>query len=242
VAQDHFDERMAAVYDVTSAHRFDPAVLGPAVDFLVPLAAAGAALELGVGTGRVALPLSQRGIPVHGIDLSPAMLAQLRAKPGGQGIEVTLGDFAATRLPGAFQLAYLVYNTLSNLTTQDEQVRCFQNVAAHLVPGGFFVVELLVPPLQRLPVGETYQAFRVTPTHLGFDEIDVVTQRMVSHHYLVVDGKLETFSLPFRFAWPSELDLMARLAGLRLHERWASWTRAPFTCHSTAHVSVWQKT
>lgn len=241
MARDHFDERIAAAYDATSADRFDPAVLDPAVDFLAELAGGGSALELGIGTGRVALPLRQRGVRVHGIDLSPAMVARLRAKPGGDDIDVTIGDFATTRVPGTFRLVYLVYNTISNLTTQDEQVRCFQNAAAHLEPGGCFVVELFVPPLQRLPPGETVRAFEVAPTHLGFDEIDVATQILRSHHYFVAGGQLETFSAPFRYAWPSELDLMARLAGMTLRERWATWTREPFTRDSTAHVSVWQK-
>jgi SAM-dependent methyltransferase len=239
--RDYFDERMAERYDATSAERFDPSLLEPTVDLLAKLAGDGPALELGIGTGRIALPLSQRGVAVHGIDLSPAMVARLRAKPGAEPIEVTLGDFATTCVPGTFRLVYLVYNTLSNLTTQDEQVRCFQNAAAHLEPGGYFVVELFVPELQRLPPGETVRPFKITPTHLGFDEIDVATQSLRSHHYLVVNGQLETFSIPFRYAWPAELDLMARIAGLTLHERWGSWTREPFTRHSPAHISVWQK-
>jgi SAM-dependent methyltransferase len=239
--RDYFQEPIAAGYDATSADMFEPAVLEPAVAFLAALAGDGPALELGIGTGRIALPLSQRGVKVHGLDLSPAMVARLRGKSGADEIEVTLGDFATTRVPGTFRLVYLVYNTLSNLTTQDEQVRCFQNAATHLQPGGSFVVELFVPALQRLPPGETVRAFQVTPTRLGFDEIDVATQRLVSHHYLVADGQLETFSIPFRYAWPSELDLMAQLAGLTLRERWGSWAREPFTRHSTAHVSVWEK-
>jgi SAM-dependent methyltransferase len=237
----YFDERIAAGYDAGSPEMFDPAVVDPVVDFLADIAGKGDALELGVGTGRIALPLSQRGVRVHGIDVSPAMIAQLRAKPGAEAIGVTVGDFATARVDGTFQLAYLVYNTIENLTTQDEQVACFRNVAAHLRPGGCFVIEVEVPQLQRLPPGETVRAFTVTPTHLGFDEIDVATQTAVSHHYGMARDRLERWSMPFRYVWPSELDLMAQLAGMTLRERWGSWTRAPFTSASTTHVSVWER-
>jgi SAM-dependent methyltransferase len=220
---------------------FDPAVVGPTVDFLEELAGDGAALELGIGTGRIALPLAERGVPVHGIDLSEAMVARLRAKPGAERLRVTIGDFASTRVDGSFSLAYLVFNTIMNLTTQDEQVACFENVAAQLEPGGCFVIEVGVPDLQRLPPGETFRPFRVTAARLGFDEYDVVSQGLVSHHYTVVDGSLEVLSVPFRYVWPAELDLMARLAGMTLRERWRGWTREPFTSESTSHVSVWQK-
>ena len=179
---------------------------------------------------------------MHGIDLSSAMVARLRAKPGGDEIGVTIGDFATTRVDGTFRLVYLVYNTISNLTTQDEQVECFHNAAEHLAPGGRFVIELFVPVLQRLPPGETVRAFTVSPTRLGFDEYDVATQSLISHHYWVVEGQLEVLSVPFRYVWPSELDLMARLAGMTLLERWSDWNRGPFTGDSTAHVSVWEKT
>jgi SAM-dependent methyltransferase len=220
---------------------FDPAVVGPAVDFLAGLAGSGAALELGIGTGRIALPLVARGVPVHGIDLSAAMVAKLRAKPGAEQIGVSIGDFATTRVERTFSLAYLVFNTIQNLTTQDEQVSCFENVAAHLEPGGCFVIEVGVPQLQRLPPGETLRVFAVSPEHFGFDEFDVASQHLVSHHYFVVDGELEAVPVPFRYVWPAELDLMARLAGLRLRERWSDWTREPFTSASTKHVSVWEK-
>lgn len=240
--EDHFGERVAARYDASSEEMFDPAVVAPAVRFLADLAGDGAALELGVGTGRLALPLSETGVPVHGIDLSPAMLARLRAKPGADRIGVTVGDFAHATAPGTFTLAYLVFNTIMNLTTQDEQVACFRNVARHLEPGGRFVVEVGVPDLRRLPPGETFRPFTVTPTRLGFDEYDTVRQGLISHHYRVEDGGLETISVPFRYAWPSELDLMARLAGMTLRERWEDWDRAPFTSESTRHVSVWAKT
>ena len=239
--ENHFGERVAARYDESSADMFDPAVVGPAVDFLAGLAGGGAALELGIGTGRIALPLAQRGIRMHGIDLSEAMVARLRAKPGAERIGVTIGDFATTTVHGSFSVAYLVFNTIGNLTTQDAQVACFQNVAAHLEPGGCFVIEVGVPDLQRLPPGETVRAFDLSPTRLGFDEYDVASQGLISHHYTVVDGKLDVFSMPFRYVWPSELDLMARLAGMTLRERWTDWTREPFTSDSTSHVSVWQK-
>jgi SAM-dependent methyltransferase len=237
----YFDERIAERYDATSAHMFDPAVIDPTVGFLADLAGNGAALELGIGTGRVALPLSRRGVRVHGIELSPAMVARLRAKPGADEIGVTIGDFATTRVGGTFRLAYLVYNTIMNLTTQDEQVACFRNVAAHLAEGGCFVIEVGVPGLQRLPPGETVRAFTVSPTRLGFDAYDIAAQILVSHHYWLDGGRLEVFSAPFRYVWPSELDLMARLAGLTLRERWSDWDRAPFTSDSTTHVSVWEK-
>jgi SAM-dependent methyltransferase len=241
VAKLVFDERIAAAYDATSPEMYEPAVLQPAVSFLADLAGRGSALEFGIGTGRVALPLSRRGVHVHGIDISAPMVARLRAKPGADAIDVTIGDFATTRVDGTFTLAYLVYNTISNLTTQDEQVECFRNVAAHLEPGGCFVIELGVPDLRRLPPGETVQAFRATPTHVDFDEIDVVTQLSCSHHYVVDDGTYEVFSVPFRYVWPSELDLMARIAGLTLRERWGDWNRAPFTGDSGKHISVWEK-
>jgi SAM-dependent methyltransferase len=239
--ENHFGEQVAAGYDESSADMFDPSVLGPTVDFLAELAGDGAALELGIGTGRVALPLSQRGVPVHGIDLSEAMVARLRAKPGAERIGVTIGDFATTTVEGRFTLAYLVFNTIQNLTSQDAQVTCFQNVAAHLEPGGCFVIEVGVPSLQRLPPGETVRAFAVTPTYLGFDEFDVVNQGLISHHYTVEAGNLQLHSVPFRYVWPSELDLMARIAGMRLRERWSGWRREPFTSDSRAHVSVWEK-
>jgi SAM-dependent methyltransferase len=226
---DHFGEDVAARYDESSTDMFDPAVVDPAVDFLAGLAGQGAALELGIGTGRIALPLARRGVRVHGIDLSEAMVARLRAKPGADRIGVTMGDFATTTVEGRFSLAYLVFNTIGNLTSQDEQVACFQNAAAHLEPGGCFVIEVGVPQLQRLPPGETVRAFALTPTHLGFDEYDTVNQGLMSHHYRVEDGRLEASSLPLRYVWPSELDLMARLAGMRLRERWSGWRREPFT-------------
>ena len=237
----YFDERVAPHYDATSAEMFDPTVLDPTVTFLADLAGDGAALELAIGTGRVALPLRARGVRVHGIDLSPAMVAELQAKPGADAIEVTIGDIATTKVDGSFRLAYLVYNTIENLTTQDAQVQCFQNAAAHLEPGGCFVIEVGIPQLQRLPPGETVRPFLVTPERLGFDEYDIANQGLVSYHYWLGDSALGQFSQPFRYVWPAELDLMARLAGMTLRERWSSWSRAPFTSDSTEHISVWQK-
>ncbi len=240
--EDYFGERVAQRYDESSADMFQSAVVDPVVDLLADLAGHGAALELGIGTGRIALPLARRGIRVHGIDLSEAMVARLRAKPGAQQIGVTIGDFATTTVEGRFTVAYLVFNTIMNLTTQDGQIACFQNVAAHLEPGGCFVIEVMVPALQRLPPGETVRAFNLSATRLGFDEYDVASQGLISHHYTVVDGDLEVYSPPFRYVWPSELDLMARLAGMTLRERWSGWKREPFTSDSTKHVSVWEKT
>jgi SAM-dependent methyltransferase len=242
VPENYFGDRVAERYDESAADMFERAVVDPVVDFLADLAGDGAALELGIGTGRIALPLAQRGIRVHGIDLSEAMVARLRAKPGAEDIGVTIGDFATTTVEGEFSVAYLVFNTIMNLTTQDEQVACFQNVAAHLEPGGCFVIEVSVPALQRLPPGETVRAFELSATKVGFDEYDVVSQGLISHHYSVADGKLEALSMPFRYVWPSELDLMARLAGMTLHERWGDWKREPFGSNSTKHVSVWEKT
>jgi SAM-dependent methyltransferase len=241
VPRNYFDERIARSYEARWPELFQPAVVDPAVRFLADLAGTGAALELGIGTGRIALPLRRRGVRVHGIDLSPDMVAELRAKPGSEDIGVTIGDFATTRVDGSFELAYLVRNTIMNLTSQDDQVACFASVAAQLAPGGCFAVEVVVPQLQRLPPGETIHAFTVTPTHLGFEEYDVATQIAFSHHYWVIDGQLETLSAPFRYVWPSELDLMARLAGMTLRERWSGWDRAPFTSDSRQHVSVWEK-
>jgi SAM-dependent methyltransferase len=240
--EDHFGEPVAARYDESSAEQFEPALVDPVVDFLAGLAGRGAALELGIGTGRIALPLARRGVRVHGIDLSGAMVARLRAKPGAEQIAVTIGDFATTTVDGRFSVAYLVFNTIMNLTTQDEQVACFQNVAAHLEEGGCFVIEVMVPALRRLPPGDTVRAFDVTPTHLGFDEYEVASQGLISHHYSAVGDRLEVVSMPFRYVWPSELDLMARLAGMTLRERWSGWQREPFTSDSTKHVSVWEKT
>ncbi|MFF3867589.1 class I SAM-dependent DNA methyltransferase [Micromonospora sp. NPDC001898] len=237
----HFGERVAARYDDPSDERFDPGVLAATVDVLAELAGGGRALELGVGTGRIALPLAGRGVPVHGVDLSRAMVARLRAKPGGDAVGVTMGDFATTRVAGTFSLAYLVYNTIMNLTSQAEQVACFRNVAAHLEPGGRFVIEVEVPPLRKLPPGENVVLWHTSPTRWAYDVFDTATQACSSNYVKVVDGRGEFRSIPFRYVWPGELDLMAQLAGLHLCDRWAGWAREPFTHESTGHVSVWEK-
>jgi SAM-dependent methyltransferase len=237
----YFDERVAARYDESAAEMFDPAVVDPVVDLLVELAGDGRALELGIGTGRIALPLAQRGVQVHGIELSQAMVARLRGKPGGEAIGVTIGDFSTTTVNGTFSVAYLVFNTILNLTTQAAQVACFQNVAAHLEPGGCFVIEVGVPRLRELPPGEAFRVFHVSENRWGFDEYDVANQGLISHHFRIIDGKLDRLSIPFRYAWPSELDLMAQLAGMRLRQRWSGWRREPFTSGSDKHVSVWEK-
>jgi SAM-dependent methyltransferase len=237
----YFDEHVAARYDESAAEMFDPAVVDPVVDFLVELAGSGRALELGIGTGRIALALAQRGVPVHGIELSKAMVAKLRAKPGGKDIGVTIGDFATTTVEATFSVAYLVFNTIMNLTTQAAQVACFRNVAAHLEPGGCFVIEVGVPDLQRLPPGETILPLYVSETRWGFDEYDLAAQGLTSHHFEIVDGRLERLSIPCRYTWPSEHDLMAQLAGMRLRRRWGGWKREPFTSDSRKHVSVWEK-
>jgi SAM-dependent methyltransferase len=239
--RDYFDEPVAARYDASSAAMFAPEVVDPAVELLFALAGRGRVLELGIGTGRIALPLAARGVSVHGVDLSEAMVARLREKPGGSAVDVTIGDFASVRVDGAFSLAYLVFNTISNLTSQDQQVACFRNVAEHLAPGGCFVIEVGVPELQRLSAGERMVVFAAEADHWGIDEYDVATQGLISHHFSVVDGRVELRSIPFRYTWPAELDLMAQLAGMRLRERWADWDRSPFTSDSGKHVSVWEK-
>jgi SAM-dependent methyltransferase len=237
---DHFGEDVAARYDGADGP-FAAAVVERTADFLTDLARGRPALEFGIGTGRIALPLADRGVDVHGIDLSGAMLRRLRAKPGGGTITAVEGDFARDRVPGDFGLVYLVFNTIMNVTTQDDQVACFANAARHLADGGRFVVEVMVPDLQRLPPGETVRPFAVTAEHLGFDEYDVATQRMWSHHYRVGDAHMERSSVPFRYVWPAELDLMARPAGMEPVERWADWDRSPFTSESRSHVSVWER-
>jgi Methyltransferase domain len=242
MGEGYFGERVAAVYDEHSASMFDPAVVGPAVEMLAELAGGGAALEFAIGTGRIALPLAERGVRVVGIDNSEAMLARLREKPGAERIEALAGDMAATRVDGDFTLVYLVFNTIFNLTTQDGQVACFENAAAHLGSGGRFVIEARVPELQRLPLGQTVLPWRADPSGLSFYVYDVVTQRLGGQHFYVEDdGRLQPSPTEMRYAWPSELDLMARIAGMRLEHRWGGWRREPFTRLSPAHVSVYLK-
>lgn len=236
-----FGEAVAATYDETEDPMFDPAVIGPTVDLLAGLAGAGRALELGVGTGRIALPLAARGIEVHGIDLSRAMVERLRQKPGGDAIGVTIGDFSTTRVEGPFRLVYLVFNAIMNVTTQAGQVAVFRNVAAHLEPGGVFLIETMIPDLQRLPPGDRYVVFDAGPTHWGVDEYDLANQGLVSHHFEIRGVEVRKSSGPFRYVWPSELDLMAEIAGLRLRDRWSGWQREPFTSDCRTHVSVWEK-
>jgi SAM-dependent methyltransferase len=227
--KDWFAGRIAQRYDESTADM----PVEPVMDFLEPLAGGGA-LELAIGTGRIALPLAARGVRVAGIDLSPDMVAQLRAKPGGAEIPVELGDYATTRVDGRFSLVYLVFNSISNQTTQDAQVASFANAAAHLDPGGCFVVEV------GIPSGAPLEVFDLSDTHVGVDEYDPATQRSASHHFTLVDGEWGRVSMPFRSTYPAELDLMARLAGMRLRERFEDWNREPFTSESSKHVSVWE--
>lgn len=242
VPRNYFDEDVADRYDKTSGSMFEPEVLGPTVELLAELAGDGAALEFAVGTGRVALPLAARGVPMSGIELSAAMAEQLRAKDDAQRIKVTIGDMATTRVDGSFRLVYLVFNTIGNLTTQDQQVACFANAAAHLEPGGFFVIEVGVPNLRRLPPGEDARVFSHAPGYVGYDRyIDLVAQQAMSHHFVADGSGARELRTPFRYVWPSELDLMAKLAGMSLRDRWAGWDRSPFTGESTSHVSVWEK-
>jgi SAM-dependent methyltransferase len=236
-----FGEQVAATYDDDEGEMFQPAAIEPATRLLAELAGGGRALELGIGTGRVALPLARRGVPVHGIDLSRAMVARLRAKPGGDAIGVTIGDFATTRVDGTFAVVYLVFNTIMNLTSQETQVACFRNAAAHLSPGGCFVIEVGVPDLRRLPPGQTAVPSEVSPHRWAFDLYDTATQAMSSNYIQLSEGRGEYTSIPFRYVWPAELDLMAQLAGMRLRDRWEGWARQPFTGESRQHVSVWEK-
>lgn len=242
VANPFDDPEVAARYDELGAAMFEPGVLEPAVDLLAELAGDGRALELAVGTGRVALPLAARGVPVAGIELSEAMALQLRAKDPAGTVAVTIGDMATTRVDGAFRLVYLVFNTIGNVWTQEAQVACFANAAAHLEPGACFVVEVGVPQLRRLPPGDDAVVFAHAPGYVGYDRyVDLVAQQAVSHHFHAgSDGTTEERT-PFRYVWPSELDLMARLAGLSLVQRWAGWDRSAFTGDSPSHVSVWQR-
>lgn len=236
----YFGPEVAARYD--NNERSAPEHVDPAVDLLVALAAGGAALEFAIGTGRIALPLSQRGVAVEGIELSRAMVARLREKENSQPIPVTIGDMATTRIEGRFALVYLVFNTISNLTTQDAQVACFENAAAHLAPGGRFVIEMGVPALRTLPPGKTLRAFSHGDSHWGIDAFDVANQHLTSHHvWLNDDGSYDRFAVPFRYAWPAEFDLMARIAGMTLENRWSGWKGEPFDSESESHVSVWRK-
>ncbi|MEV7323226.1 class I SAM-dependent methyltransferase [Streptomyces sp. NPDC093970] len=230
-------------YDTEETRMTSAAVLGPTVDFLAELAGGGRALEFAVGTGRVAVPLRERGVPVVGIEFSEHMAAVLRRKADAETLPVVIGDMATTTVPGEFSLVYLVYNTISNLLTQEEQVECFRNAARHLGPGGRFVIELGVPPLRLLPPGQVAVPFDVSAGHIGFDTFDLVGQILVSHH-LTRDGSAGGYrrdASRHRYAWPAELDLMARIAGLEPERRVADWDGSPFTQESTKHVSVWRR-
>jgi SAM-dependent methyltransferase len=241
-SSDLWDEEAAERYDDHSAEMFAPEVLDPAVEFLARLAGDGPALEFAVGTGRVAIPLAARGISVSGIELSQPMVDRLRRKVPVEELPVVVGDMATTTVPGRFSLVYVVWNSIGNLRTQDEQVRCFRNAARHLSPGGRFVVELWVPGIRRFPPGQTAVPFEVTDRHVGFDTYDMVTQQGTSHHYRRLDDGTTRYGYSnFRYIWPAECDLMARLAGLTLEQRVADWAGAAFTSDSESHVSVWRK-
>ncbi|AVV46332.1 SAM-dependent methyltransferase [Streptomyces sp. P3] len=230
-------------YDAEESELFSAVVLGPTLDFLAELAGDGRALEFAIGTGRVGVPLRERGVRVTGIELSEHMTARLRSKVDEDTLPVTVGDMATTVVDGEFTLVYLVYNTITNLLTQDEQVECFRNAARHLAPGGRFVVELGVPPLRSLPPGQVAVPFDVSERHLGFDTFDLVEQVLVSHHLTRDgdDGRYRRDASRHRYAWPAELDLMARIAGLERERRVADWDGSPFTQDSAKHVSVWRR-
>jgi trans-aconitate methyltransferase len=236
----YFGERVAARYDDASWSMFDPALLAATADFLAEMADGGAALEFAIGTGRVAVPLAQRGIRVAGMDNSEPMLRRLREK--NEAIDAVEGDMATTRVDGEFSLVYLVFNTIFNLTTQDGQVACFENAAAHLPPGGRFVIEARVPEIQRLPPGQTVLPWRAAPDGMSYYVYDVVTQRLSGQHYYFKDGLIEASPTEMRYVWPAELDLMARIAGMRLTHRWSGWKKEPFTNLSPSHISVYEKT
>ena len=235
----YFNESVAAIYD-DDAELFAPELVDPVVDVLAKLTTDGKALEFGIGTGRIAVPMVKRGVFVHGIEISEAMVTRLIPKSGASNIAVTMGDFSTTTIDESFSLVYLVFNTIMNLTTQPAQVACFRNAAAHLKPGGCFVVEVMTPRLQQLPEGEKLVAWDLNKDHWGIDEYDVVTQGLISHHLRVVKGTMTKSSIPFRYVWPGELDLMAELAGMKLKTRWAGWHGEEFTAKSRSHVSAWE--
>lgn len=239
--QDIWDEEIAARYDTPGTGMFSPDVLGPTIDRLAELAGAGRALEFAIGTGRVAVPLCERGVPVSGIELSPAMVAQLRTKADETTIPVILGDMAAATAPGNYSLVYLVFNTISNLLTQVAQVECFRNAARHLVPGGRFVIELWVPELRKLTPGSDFAVAQPEPGHFCLDAYDVISQHVVSHHFLFGDGRrARLHRTSHRYIWPAELDLMAQIAGFELESRHGDWLRTEFTAESRSHVSVYR--
>jgi SAM-dependent methyltransferase len=237
----HFDESVASTYDDIPEPMVDGTPVAEAAKVLRDLAGGGRVLELAIGTGRVGLPLAALGVDLAGIELSQAMLARLRAKPLGRDLPVVVGDMTSARAGGEFSLVYLVFNTIMNVTTQAGQVEVFRNAAAHLTPGGRFLIECGVPDLRRLPYGETAVVFDRTDDHVGVDEYDVANQGVVSHHFTRRGDRWDYGAGSFRYAWPAEMDLMADIAGLRLVDRWHGWDRRPFTSDSPHHVSIWQK-
>lgn len=236
-----WDDDAADSYDSPGVGMDAPEVVDPVVDRLVALADGGPALEFAVGTGRIAIPLAARGVPVSGVEYSPAMIRRLREKAGVDDLPVTEGDMATTRVDGSFSLVYLVFNTIGNLLTQDAQVDCFRNAAAHLRPGGAFVVELWVPDLRRMPPGPDAAVEVAEDGYVLIDTMDTLTQHLISHHFRFGDGRDARLArTPHRYIWPSELDLMGRLAGFTLESRWSDWHQSPFTAASTSHVSVYR--
>ena len=238
----YFDERVAATYDEIHADLAGPEIVNSTVAFLVDLVGSGNALEFGIGTGRIALPLTDRGVIVHGIEMSRAMVAKLVEKPKGAEIPVTIGDFATAATGESYSIVFLLFNTIMNLTTQAAQVDCFRNAAAHLEPGGHFVVEVMVPQLRELSTSRRCHVFGVSEKKWGIDEYDTSTQSVITHHLKFTNGKIERSSVPFRYVWPGELDLMAQIAGMTLSGRWENWRKDAFTNESHSHISVWEKT
>ncbi|WP_417578687.1 class I SAM-dependent DNA methyltransferase [Pelagibacterium sp.] len=236
----YFPQSVARTYDADHGGT-DPGLIQQTVEVLYDLAQGKPALEFAIGTGRIALPLSERGCRVAGIELSQAMVAELRKKETGNPIEVAIGDMTQTRVEAEFSLVFLVFNTIDNLTTQEAQTACFRNAAEHLSRGGRFLIETQVPPIQKLPFGQTMSAFACSPGHMGIDDIDIVTQRYTSNHVWMGGDQTTSLTIPFRYVWPSELDLMAKLAGLELEHRWSDWDKSPFDRFSKSHISVWRK-
>ena len=239
--KDIWDKAAAEAYDTPGTGMFDPVLLRQTVDRLAELAAGGPILEFAIGTGRVAVPLAQRGIPIAGIELAPPMAAELRKKADEATIPVVIGDMTTATVPGRFSLVFLVFNGISNVLTQAEQVACFRNAAKHLQPGGRFLVELWVPDLRRLPPGNTATVFTAEPNYIGLDTVDTLNQVVVSHHFRFGEGNEATlFRSPHRYVWPAELDLMAQIAGFTLESRHADWSGSPFTAESRSHISVYK--
>lgn len=237
-----YGDRFADIYDEVHAHLSTPDVIDPMVDVLAELAGDGAALELGIGTGRIALPLAQRGVEVHGLDASEAMVAKMREKPGGTGIPVTTGDFQQLAVEGPYSLIYVVFNTLFALPSQEAQVNCFRSVAEHLTDDGAFLIEAFVPDMTRFDRSQRVSTGIVEHdlVSIDLDRHDPTTQTVASSHIYITPKGVQMYPVDIRYAWPSELDLMAQLAGMRLRSRWADWRRNPFTAASTGHVSVYE--